>query len=708
MQLEIFNQTRLSIQELLDCDRVVDQSCVGGNPLLAFFYIHRNGLTTWNAYPYDGQAAASCRRPSMTPPHAAVDAWGILPQNREDLIQIALRYIGPVAAAINGADPSFMAYQGGIFDNPFCRHEPNHAVLITGYGEDIDPATNTNVRYWIARNSWGRKWGEDGYIRIRRGAGNEKTPGVCGVARSASVALGGQLLGSSRWASLPDAYFHDESWNELDTDLHLFCDAITPPDSLVRFRCRRLVDYFNYHRAAALASLSLLVILLLAWPLTYSCRRRAEAVRFRKRFTRWQEDQRGKGQQCVEVGSGARSIVPNIMSDPDVPSRILEDDVENENTPLLGPIDTNGDGRRSTPMAVFRDSDRLRTASTADRARNSEGTHQSSHLSVLNPSFGCTFDSHPASPIAGRILNDAFEEDDGEVPVRPDTDSGVDTKVQALPSSPRPAVSTIRLGGTANASRKGLESARSTVDPDRYESTVNRVGHGKNLPPLGAKKSRLPGEGNPTGSVQSSRPTSPMSSSSTMQSGDEIDPWFERPTAGMLAHTPTVGDGGGPRYWFHEDKDQMSNPLGLSEIQSPVAKLIPVGVSIPVVSIVPGRGRMLTSDETLSISSVEEGDDSLVSLKDKRYVDKNNDDEGCDDDKEEDKDKDTMNGVGDSTPSPVNTYGGLALYKSLPEDSSLLVGSTIVPLQPPSASILLAVNGRSSIAVKRKEEMMTK
>jgi hypothetical protein len=52
------------------------------------------------------------------------------------------------------------------------------------------------VKYWIARNSWGKGWGEEGYVRIKRGSGKVGQKGVCGIAKGPSVALGGALLPS--------------------------------------------------------------------------------------------------------------------------------------------------------------------------------------------------------------------------------------------------------------------------------------------------------------------------------------------------------------------------------------------------------------------------------------------------------------------------------------------------------------------------------
>jgi hypothetical protein len=38
-----------------------------------------------------------------------------------------------------------------------------HALRIVGWGEEA------GQRYWRLANSWGSSWGEDGYVRIRRG-----------------------------------------------------------------------------------------------------------------------------------------------------------------------------------------------------------------------------------------------------------------------------------------------------------------------------------------------------------------------------------------------------------------------------------------------------------------------------------------------------------------------------------------------------------
>jgi Papain family cysteine protease len=185
----------LSVQELVDCDTAIDDGCIGGNPLLAFYYIHRYGLSSSSAYPYLGKENL-CRR-SNQKPIAAVEAWGLLTSNHEDNMEMVLRDIGPVAVGLNGADPTFLAYKGGVFDLSDCDQLANHAMLIVGYGQD-ERDDGTPVKFWIARNSWGRGWGEDGYVRIKRGSGGKAVPGVCGIASNPSVALGGVLLTGKR------------------------------------------------------------------------------------------------------------------------------------------------------------------------------------------------------------------------------------------------------------------------------------------------------------------------------------------------------------------------------------------------------------------------------------------------------------------------------------------------------------------------------
>ena len=67
-----------------------------------------------------------------------------------------------------------------MYIEPACSPENlDHGVLVVGYG-----TTDDGVDYWLVKNSWGRQWGEDGYIRMLRNRNNQ-----CGVASAASYPL---------------------------------------------------------------------------------------------------------------------------------------------------------------------------------------------------------------------------------------------------------------------------------------------------------------------------------------------------------------------------------------------------------------------------------------------------------------------------------------------------------------------------------------
>ena len=45
----------------------------------------------------------------------------------------------------------------------------NHAVVAVGWG------TENGMDYWVIKNSWSEKWGENGYFRMQRGVN------MCGI-----------------------------------------------------------------------------------------------------------------------------------------------------------------------------------------------------------------------------------------------------------------------------------------------------------------------------------------------------------------------------------------------------------------------------------------------------------------------------------------------------------------------------------------------
>ena len=129
----------LSVQELLDCDTRYDQGCAGGNPLLAFYFLHKYGVTSTKNYPYVGTQNA-CNLHKVGQPIATVETWGILTEDHENNLEKVIRYIGPVAVGLGAYDPAFLSYSEGVFtstEGSRCNHlVADHAMLIVGYGEE--------------------------------------------------------------------------------------------------------------------------------------------------------------------------------------------------------------------------------------------------------------------------------------------------------------------------------------------------------------------------------------------------------------------------------------------------------------------------------------------------------------------------------------------------------------------------------------------
>jgi len=82
-----------------------------------------------------------------------------------------LVYVNPTGTAIYA---SYMFdYAGGIYDDSRCCEsvydgacDINHGVAVIGYGSE------GGKDYWLIKNSWGTGWGENGFLRMKRGTGH--------------------------------------------------------------------------------------------------------------------------------------------------------------------------------------------------------------------------------------------------------------------------------------------------------------------------------------------------------------------------------------------------------------------------------------------------------------------------------------------------------------------------------------------------------
>ncbi|OVA20482.1 Peptidase C1A [Macleaya cordata] len=166
----------LSEQELVDCDKKVDQGCSGGLMDYAFqFIVENGGISSEGDYPYTA-SDNECNLKKKNSPTVAIDGYeDVLANSDVDLMKAVANQ--PVSVAIEAGGLYFQFYWKGVFSGT-CGTNLDHGVTIVGYGE-----TSEGIKYWIVKNSWGPDWGENGYIRMQR---SEVTEGLCGINTMAS------------------------------------------------------------------------------------------------------------------------------------------------------------------------------------------------------------------------------------------------------------------------------------------------------------------------------------------------------------------------------------------------------------------------------------------------------------------------------------------------------------------------------------------
>jgi C1A family cysteine protease len=76
----------------------------------------------------------------------------------------------PMPIGVDSETDEFMFYKSGVFNFKGCGDDVDHAVLAVGYVEPysrwVDGRYINYPGYWIIKNSFGKSWGEAGYIRI--------------------------------------------------------------------------------------------------------------------------------------------------------------------------------------------------------------------------------------------------------------------------------------------------------------------------------------------------------------------------------------------------------------------------------------------------------------------------------------------------------------------------------------------------------------
>lgn len=156
------NLVELSEQDLVSCERD-NYGCQGGYLDRAWRYLVNNGIVDDQCYPYVSgngsvpQCASSCQNRAPWTKYRARNARNYRNINE---IKTAIQNGGPIQAGFI-VYKDFLSYKGGVYRHQFGEQLGGHAIKVVGWDD--------NLGAWLATNSWGSGWGENGHFAIGYG-----------------------------------------------------------------------------------------------------------------------------------------------------------------------------------------------------------------------------------------------------------------------------------------------------------------------------------------------------------------------------------------------------------------------------------------------------------------------------------------------------------------------------------------------------------
>lgn len=158
----------LSVQQLVDCSKL-NHGVDGGLQSRAYIYLEKTQQCLESDYPFisdktgvDGECHSCNGAVSLLKTYVNV-------KSETDMGQAIL--ITSLAVAIQADQREFQMYKSGVLDFN-CGTNLNHAVNVEFYGME------NGIPFWGVRNSWGKSWGDKGYVKMARGKN------LCGIGDS--------------------------------------------------------------------------------------------------------------------------------------------------------------------------------------------------------------------------------------------------------------------------------------------------------------------------------------------------------------------------------------------------------------------------------------------------------------------------------------------------------------------------------------------
>ncbi|XP_025836792.1 cathepsin O-like [Agrilus planipennis] len=161
----------LSIQQMIDCSKYGNRGCLGGDMCTLLQWLTDNNVAIELEEHYPLQLQNEQCKMNRNGSGVVVDHYICRSfADNEEMILKLLATHGPIAVSINAL--TWQNYIGGViqFHCSSSLKYMNHAVQLVGY--DL----SDEIPHYIAKNSWGKTFGNNGYLYIAVG-GN-----LCGLA----------------------------------------------------------------------------------------------------------------------------------------------------------------------------------------------------------------------------------------------------------------------------------------------------------------------------------------------------------------------------------------------------------------------------------------------------------------------------------------------------------------------------------------------
>ncbi|KAF3776223.1 Cathepsin B [Nymphaea thermarum] len=170
----------LSVNDLLSCcGFMCGDGCDGGYPISAWRYFVHHGVVTEECDPYFDDTG--CKHPGCEPAtqlpnnqvwrnskHYSANAYRVHSDCHSIMAEVYQN--GPVEVSFSVYE-DFAYYKSGVYKHITGDMLGGHAVKLIGWG-----TSDEGKDYWLLANQWNMSWGDDGYLKIKRGTNEQTRP----------------------------------------------------------------------------------------------------------------------------------------------------------------------------------------------------------------------------------------------------------------------------------------------------------------------------------------------------------------------------------------------------------------------------------------------------------------------------------------------------------------------------------------------------